>query len=186
MRSNGGRCLVIVTLMGGFVTQPLALPLHLMLEDHTWGASAHRTIESAEDDQPQAYQPRGLALDRRDHRHHEHPHYHSTPHEKSGADTGSGESHPPHPGEDHFGRDEAPAPAILDSSQPRPSLVAILPSTTAPSLVRSVCWFTDEPPRQAPTLKPPRLPSPRAPPIIPRRFGTPFLSCPRTPSYWCV
>lgn len=136
----------------GLLIQPLVVPLHLALEEHT---------------HPSATGVAGVTAPAHADAHH-HPHTHHHPHapadRPAGDDGEDGDSHPPHPADDHIGQqqNQHPAPPSLDFGP-----LAILPVDDFGGwdelfVARLLPCPAPVPPRPPPT----RSAQPRAPPAI--------------------
>lgn len=125
--------------------QPLLVPAHLVLEEHTYGRAGESVV----------------------HAHHGHAHAHPHPHphgHRHDADEGSG-GHPPHPAEDHLSEPGAPELSVPASFSV--DLPLALPVEHSITWQRAVVWHALQVPRRSRDRPPPRAPAqPRAPPAI--------------------
>ncbi len=163
-RSNVRRRLALLSL-AGFLAQQLAMPLHFMLEEHSWGHAASPSAELATGGH---YHSEGMIADHSDHDQHHGDDSSSrggSNLDQPGLDQPGHHSHPPHSAEDHL--TGAPALDRVTSSDSSPDVAKIavllgtveLPANTGGRRVFS------EPPR----LRPPSVShhyASRAPPLL--------------------
>lgn len=132
------------------VVQPLVVPLHLALADHTYGVTSAATEAATH-------------AHLHGHGHH-HPHPHAHPAGASETSIPDDGSHPRHPAEDHLGQQQ-----VLQQAPPptEDAPVAALPSGVLGGWVKAVSAPLRQCPSRAPEPPPPRaLPQPRAPPAV--------------------
>jgi hypothetical protein len=151
-RINAMQRLIAVLVCTCLVVQPLLVPLHLALEEHTHG-------------QGSPFAPTAVHEHHPGHGHH-HAHPHPHPHAPfAGIDSEDGGSHPPHPAEDHLCQPQAQ----IRVSPPAPDLgpLALLQAPDLAAFEVVIAERPREPARKAPPHPPPRGPTrPRAPPKI--------------------
>ena len=138
------------------VAQPLLVPIHLLVEDHTYGEVAAL--------------PAPVHHHHHDHSHghghsHSHAHSHAHPHTPAPpVEPDGGDPHPPHPAEDHFCC-QAPSFTGPNPSEQRQLAIADeLPIGTPDAMLSQPATFRDTGGPQRPPPRPPA--QPRAPPAI--------------------
>ncbi|MCK5943660.1 MAG: hypothetical protein KAI24_16880 [Planctomycetes bacterium] len=137
----------------GLLLRPLLLPLHLLLEEHSYEPGATHTTAHLGHAHPHAHP-------------HVHVHLHAVDDDGDDTDRDTDPDHPPHPAEDHTDG----AAELLPAPPPPPALTIALclptePDYQIPSL-RACGRLCPPTPVETPR-PPPRTPAqPRAPPAI--------------------